>query len=120
MRRDTSGEFHSRVPLSHGTEAYTLSYYVEVLAPSGAALSTLGTAEAPLSLSVPEAIAIDPTVITERVVVRETAAGGNVAEEWWFWTIIGVVVAGGVAGGLGWYFTAPQPVQPGSLGGGDL
>lgn len=111
-----------RVPVRSGTEAYSLDYYIEVLAPSGATLTSLGTAAEPLTLSVPAAeivIAPNPETLIRTV---EVTRGTNVAEEWWFWTIIGVVVAGGVAGAVAGGYTAslPSGPQPGSLGEGRL
>jgi tetratricopeptide (TPR) repeat protein len=48
----------------------------------------------------------------------DAPAGRPVYKKWWFWTIIGVVVAGGVAGGVAGAVLAnkkqpvPDPIQP--------
>lgn len=125
MRFDLAeGSAVGRIPLASGREAYTLDYYVEVLAPSGAVLSSLGSAAEPRTLAVPEAPelaapTVDPAAFAPTVV---EVRGTNVAEEWWFWTILGVVVAGGVAGAVAGAYVASTPVgpQPGTLGEGRL
>lgn len=51
----------------------------------------------------------------ERIIVRET--GGGVEEQWWFWTILGVLVAGGVVGAIvGVVLSQPAEYQMGSSG----
>lgn len=126
MRHDAAtGTATGRVPLRAGTDAYALDYYVEVLAPSGATLSSLGSASEPRTLAVPEApVVLAPAVDPAAFAATSTDAprGTNVAEEWWFWTILGVVVAGGVVGGVvgGLSATSSSGPVPGTLGEGRL
>jgi tetratricopeptide (TPR) repeat protein len=55
-----------------------IEYYIEVLDAQGLPLAARGDVAAPLRIAVP------------------APGGGEVWQEWWFWTIIGVVVAGGI------------------------
>lgn len=58
-----------------------VEYYFEVLDAQGLPIAARGDVAAPLRIAVP-------------------APGGEVWEEWWFWTIIGVVAAGLVIGAV--------------------
>lgn len=59
-----------------------VEYYFEALDQQGLPLAARGDVAAPLRIAVP------------------APGGGNVLEEWWFWTIIGVVVAGGIVASI--------------------
>ncbi len=62
-----------------------VDYYMQAQDAKGQVLAVRGDADAPLRVTVP------------------SKEGGSVAKKWWFWTIIGVAVAGtagGVAGGV--------------------
>jgi tetratricopeptide (TPR) repeat protein len=59
-----------------------VEYYFEALDAQGLPIAARGDVAAPLRIAVPE------------------PGGGNVLEEWWFWTIIGAVVVGGVVAGI--------------------
>jgi tetratricopeptide (TPR) repeat protein len=55
----------------------------------------------PTAEEIAEAEAANTRIIErERIVVRET--GGGIESEWWFWTLIGVALAGAVAGVVIW------------------
>ncbi len=120
MRFDETRQVGStRLPLREGSEGYTAQYYVDALAPSQAVISSVGSAAEPMVLEVPEQV-IEPgtTIINGRVVRVERQT--NVVEEWWFWTLIGVVAAG-AAVSLGIVFgTDLVFVPPGTLGEGPL
>ncbi|MEC7525932.1 MAG: tetratricopeptide repeat protein [Myxococcota bacterium] len=74
------GEYTATIP--GGDVAPPLvEYYFEALDANGLPVAARGDVAAPLRIAVPE-------------------PGGNVAEEWWFWTIIGAVVAGGVVAAI--------------------
>lgn len=126
LMRLEGGVGHARVALRPGIDAYTLSYYVEVLAPSGFVLGLLGSSDSPLTLTVPEApeivaAAFDPEMFAAAVSAATPAASHDVTEEWWFWTIIGVVVLGGAGAAIGiGYATTVQGPAPGTLGEGRL
>jgi hypothetical protein len=115
----------ARIPVADGVDAYAAQYYVDAMAPSGAALDRLGSPETPLTVSVPHApdvAHVDP----ERIYVTTDGAPvhqSSVFEEWWFWTIVGVVVVGA---GVGLYFGITSATgsgngpMPGTLGEGHL
>lgn len=106
---DESGVARTRLPLADGDEAYTIEYYVEARAPSGAVLARQGSPSEPLTIDVPEAVALPAGGGGGGDVLAGGAAAGagsgeeedgGLLTEWWFWTVVGVVVAGGVAGGV--------------------
>ncbi len=136
---------HAELPVrlgTHGDGVTPVPYYIEALAPSGAAIANEGTSEQPLTFTpmgsgnhmvtppLPPAHEIVPPVDppTERPeepvqtlpVETEPAPpqsnGGGVLESPWFWTVVGVVVVGG--GVVGGYFLFGPPSEPqgGSLG----
>lgn len=116
----------ARVPLADGREEYSAQYYVDATAPSGAALERLGSPETPLEVDVPAAAAVPLALSSDAVFAgtgpTDTSHGSSVTDEWWFWTLIGVVVVGA---GIGIYFgvsaaTTPSGPMPGSLGEGRL
>ncbi len=59
-----------------------VEYYLEALDAQGLPIAARGDVAAPLRIAVP------------------APGGGSVAEEWWFWTIIGTVVVGAVVAGV--------------------
>jgi len=72
-----------------------VEYYFEALDRQGLPVASRGDVAAPLRIAVP------------------APGGGNILEAWWFWTIVGVVVAGAVVGGV---LIADQVgKQPGTL-----
>ncbi|MCZ7681702.1 MAG: putative metal-binding motif-containing protein [Sandaracinaceae bacterium] len=86
----------ARIPLAEGTDAYVVQYYVEALAPSQAVIGSVGSESEPLSLEVPAEAAVPAVAIAPSGEEDAPApAGPSVLEEWWFWTIVGLVVAGG-------------------------
>ena len=74
------GEYTATIP---GTDVAPplVEYYFEALDANGLPIAARGDVAAPLRIAVPE-------------------PGGNVAEEWWFWTLIGGQVAGGVVAAI--------------------
>ena len=74
--RLVDGAYVATIPGEHVAPPL-VEYYFEALDAQGLPIAARGDVAAPLRIAVP-------------------APGGNVAEEWWFWTIIGAVVAGGV------------------------
>ena len=89
------GTFDATIP-SDAVAAPAAEYYVQAVNAEGEPLTALGTARAPL-----------------RVPVSGPGEGGSVARQWWFWTIIGVVVVGaGLGLGLGLGLDQDQPTDP--------
>ncbi len=85
----------ARLPILDRDESYTCQYYIEALAPSGTVLATSGSAEEPLTFTMPEAPA--------------TPAGGEGRVEvvqaedlTWLWLVIAgaVLVAGAIVTGV--------------------
>lgn len=114
---DAEGAASGRIPLDGSGEAYTIEYWLEASAPSGHALATLGSPDAPLTIEVPAPVvvaAVAPVGPIEED--RGEPASGDVTSEWWFWTLIGVVVVGaGVGVGVGVALGSEGPTD-GSLG----
>lgn len=112
----------ARIPLAEGTDAYVVQYYVEALAPSQAVIGSVGSESEPLSLEVPAEAAVPAVAIAPSGEEDAPApAGPSVLEEWWFWTIVGLVVAGGAATVGALYGThVIGPPGPGTLGEGRL
>lgn len=76
-----------------------VEYYFEALDGTGLPVAARGDVAAPL-----------------RIAVADPNAGGvNVLEEWWFWTIIGVVVAGGIVTAVVVADQLSNQVQTGTL-----
>lgn len=106
MNRRPDGSYAARIPVVGASDqAVSVTYYVVATAPSGTTLGQAGTEAEPLSLRIPADRSTSLTLETPRTDPLGPAApvsegGGSVAEEWWFWTIIGVVVAGGVVTGV--------------------
>ncbi|MFK7989279.1 MAG: hypothetical protein AB8I08_24885 [Sandaracinaceae bacterium] len=76
-----------------------VEYYFEALDATGLPIAARGDVAAPL-----------------RIAVADPNAGGvNVLEEWWFWTIIGVVVVGAVVTGIVVADQLSNQVQTGTL-----
>lgn len=74
-----------------------LEYYIEIYAPGGTLLAVAGKKDSPLSVALalpgaPEEAGNDG----EDMMV----AGSPWYKKWWVWTIVGVVVAGAVTGGV--------------------
>ena len=119
MLAGAEGTARARVPLLDGEDPYTIEWYVEAVAPSHAVIGGLGSAEAPLTLGVPRALAPEERVQVLRMEPeregREESSG--LLGQWWFWTLVAVVVLGGA--GVALYLAQPQ-TEPGSLGEGTL
>jgi hypothetical protein len=115
LDRRADGVYAGHIPVL-GTSDHEddVGYYVVAVAPSGTEIGRLGTEEAPLEVHIPAEQAR-----VERVVVQADAPaprGVDVAQEWWFWTILGVVVVGaGVGIGFGVDAATSSPA-PGTLG----
>lgn len=71
-----------------------LEYFIEVQDPTGSLLAIAGKREAPL---------VVPLATAAEQAAAGAAAGGSGSawyQKWWVWTIVGVVVAGAVTGGV--------------------
>ncbi len=115
---EADGTASTTLPLGSDQGVQSFEVYVEALAPSGATIGALGSQAEPLQIEVAAAPVVTQ-VIQSDVVPREEEqprGGGDVTAEWWFWTLIGVVVVGaGVGVGVG--VAVSQPRSPdGSLG----
>lgn len=115
-------EFSAEVPATEA--ASDLEYYVEVQAPSGYTLATAGSEASPLRF---DAVAAPPSGPDEvgPAPAGDEAVEGDEGEEtpqrrrwyrsWWFWTIVGVAVAGGAAA-TAVALTLPPEQEQGTLG----
>lgn len=94
--RNAEGAFVATIP---GTDIAPplVEYYFEALDAQGLPIAARGDVAAPLRIAVP------------------APGGGNILEEWWFWTIVGVVVAGGIAAGVGIAVATSGGQAPGIL-----
>jgi hypothetical protein len=122
MNRRPDGTFAARIPVvGAADQAVDVVYHVIATAPSGAELAHSGTEAEPLSLRIPaEAPRLEAAVETPAgpgipTQPTQPPSGGSVTDEWWFWTLIGVVVAGGIVTGVV-VGTQSQGIPDGTLG----
>lgn len=123
MNRRPDGTYAARIPVvGPSDQAVDVAYHVVATAPSGAELAHAGTEAEPLSLRIPPeattaviATGTGPTIDPTAGTGPTESGGTNVAEEWWFWTLIGVVVVGGVVTGVV-VGTQTQGIPDGTLG----
>ncbi|GAB4195690.1 MAG: hypothetical protein OHK0013_02130 [Sandaracinaceae bacterium] len=121
MNRRPDGSFAARIPVvGAADQAVDVVYHVVATAPSGAELAHSGTEAEPLSLRIPAespnlTARVDPTSTPTPTAPTQPSDRGSIAEEWWFWTIIGVVVAGAVVTGAV-VATQSQGIPDGTLG----
>jgi hypothetical protein len=122
MNRRPDGTFAARVPVvGPANQPVDVAYHIVATAPSGAELSHEGTEADPLALRIPaETVGAMLATIPSPPPGDFTAApsrdgGTSVTEEWWFWTLLGVVVAGGVVTGVV-VGTQSQGIPDGTLG----
>lgn len=101
MTPRTDGSYVARIPVvGDATRATDVAYHIVALAPSLAPLASAGSAAEPLQLRIPaEEAGVPAQAVTTTDTPAPTPApapapGGSVAEEWWFWTLIAVVVVG--------------------------
>lgn len=125
MNRREAGTWSGRIPvLGSAASAHDVAYYLVALAPSGAELGAVGSQAEPLQLRIPaEAPAPAARQLAERAPARPepvaspVPGGGNLAEEPALWVILGLVVAGGIAAGVGiGIATQPSGPEQGTLG----
>jgi hypothetical protein len=92
------------LPLASLPPGSTVSYWIEAVAPSGFVVGRRGGEDAPLSLVVSPSVIPPGTDVgigdVQPPLLPPT--DGDVAatpwyESWWFWTVVGAVVAGGTA-----------------------
>ncbi len=123
MNRRPDGTYVARIPVvGAADQAVDVAYYVVATAPSGVELGHRGTQAEPLALRIPAELAATTASAALPSAPLVSAAdapaddgGGSVAEQWWFWTIIGAVVVGGVVVGVV-VGTQAQGVPDGTLG----
>ena len=85
------GGFVAMIP-AEAVSPPLVEYYFEALDAAGLPVAALGDISAPLRIAVPE-------------------PSGSIVEQWWFWTIIGVAVAGAGAT-TAILLTQPNPTTP--------
>lgn len=120
MNRRPDGTYTARIPVVGPTDQpVDVIYYVVGVAPSGTELAHQGSEGEPLSLRIPAERRIAAQVEAPRTDVPLTPtpapASHSVTEEWWFWTILGVAVAGGAVAGVV-VATESQGIPDGTLG----
>ncbi|HEY8428115.1 MAG TPA: hypothetical protein VIL20_07065 [Sandaracinaceae bacterium] len=93
--RLVEGRYVATIPGEHVAPPL-VEYYFEALDAQGLPIAARGDVAAPLRIAVP-------------------APGGNVAEEWWFWTILGGGVAAAVAIGIAVAVATSGGQAPGTL-----
>jgi len=114
------GTFSARIPVvGDASSATDVAYFIVALAPSLSSLAHAGTEAEPLQLRIPAEGATDaaerPPILAGSTEGSETTEeGGSVLESWWFWTIIGALVVGGVATGI--VLGTSQSANEGTLG----
>lgn len=120
------GTYAARIPVvGDATSATDVAYFIVAMAPSLTPLARRGSEAEPLQLRIPaEGGAAVSTADQERppVLTQPTpeptpepdGGGGSVVEEWWFWTLLAVLVAGGVT--LGVVLGTQQGPDEGTLG----
>jgi len=81
LMRGTSRRMKARFLLPDDTASYRLEYYIEARGADDHALGRVGSPEAPLTIKVAGAARVDSTPIYRK---------------WWFWTLVGAAVVGGV------------------------
>lgn len=105
----------ARLPAVRGSEPVLVDYYIEALAPSLAALATIGTEASPLQLRIdPTARTATPTETVGPAPLRSAVVAtpgatepapiaptpepppesGGILSQWWFWTGLAVIAAG--------------------------
>jgi len=99
----TGGVFELSVPMP--SEGLGVEYVVEARAPSGHVVAAAGSEVSPLRIA--------PSSPAEPV-EPQAAEGRPWYGTWWFWTIVGAVVAGGTATAVA--LTVPAGPEEGSLG----
>jgi hypothetical protein len=117
VQPEPDGTASASLPLGPDRGVQTFEVFVEALAPSGAAIGSIASADQPLRIEV--AAEVEQTQVVTQILREEPApvpSRSDITGEWWFWTLIGVAVAGaGVGVGVG--VAASQPRSPdGSLG----
>lgn len=105
METDDPGRWAALVPaLSLGSQSEddvsgkALEYFIEVQGPAGSLLAIAGKRDAPLAVPFAAAGAPEGAAVSQ---------GSPWYKKWWVWTIVGVVVAGAVTGGI-LYATSSQ------------
>ena len=106
------GAARARIPVRRDDRGSRLAFYFEALAPSGAALASVGSAEEPLWIE------LDRESDGGSGGGGGGDGGGGILSQWWFWTAVGVVVAGAVVGTV--LIASSGSETEGSLGSGVL
>jgi tetratricopeptide (TPR) repeat protein len=101
---DHPGHYVGVIPYLFGDhlEPFEVEYYLAAVTLAGDWVTTMGSARKPLTFEVEGG----------RAPVEEEASG--ITSRWWFWTGIGVLVAGGAAGGYFGYRATHPPPETGS------
>jgi tetratricopeptide (TPR) repeat protein len=89
------------------TAAYFVEYYIEAYDTQGRTISTLGSASDPKR--------VKRTLPTTGNTNYPNTKATPFYQTWWFWTVVGVVVVGGVVAGVV-VGTAPKPLPPATTG----
>ncbi len=121
MSRPSMNRARAEVPLLQ-TGGSHLEYFVEAVAPSGYSLALLGATEHPLKAELPNAASLLSALGQPQDPSRDTAStdeDGGIASKWWFWSAVGLVVTGAVAGYVLWGLDG-QSEPASSLGEGAL
>lgn len=117
LRSSQNSDFFVEEPMTRQGDSFSsdveapsegnVDFFITLEAPSGHVLASVGSEDEPRTITVPAPIA-NPEPIAE-------AEGRPWYRTWWFWTVVGVVVAGGVTAGV-IAGTRPEEHQDGTLG----
>jgi hypothetical protein len=83
--RGTPRRMKARFLLPEDTASYRLEYYIEARDSAGHAVGRVGSPEAPLTIKVAGALRAESTPVYRK---------------WWFWTLVGAAVVGGITAGV--------------------
>ena len=124
MNPRPDGSWMGRIPVvGRADSSIDVAYYITALAPSSTPLASEHSEADPLQLRIPaEAPSAAAAAAASaggssdlELGSQSGGGGGSVAEEAWFWILIGVIVAGGVTAGVV-VATLPQGPESGTLG----
>jgi hypothetical protein len=125
MTRRPDGTYAARIPVvGDASSATDVAYHVVALSPSLTPLGGIGSAAEPLQLRIPAEASAPAEPARAPVAAAPLAPaptepadeGGSVVEQWWFWTVLGVLVVGGAVTAAVLLGPGQQAPEEGTLG----